>query len=233
MRYVKYLVVSETEANSLEQMLDKAVPGTKKDAAEFDKEVVFADGRRMAIQVIGCGEEEPAWSQGVLFSKEGNEIGCTEPCESFLGEWTVEADHTYCAVVTTPSELRQCGIWPGWYNDAVQAFRLIGELEAAGLLSAEVYEQLAEATDLPTHLLESLVDWLRGRWDYLRQVDAGTLEPKSAYELTRQTAARADWDEDMQLAAVCEFIDQCGLADQLDGYLPGRAGFSPKVVPLS
>jgi len=44
----------------------------------------------MAIQVITSEEpDEPAWTQGVLFDENGNELGCTGAGESFIGEYVV------------------------------------------------------------------------------------------------------------------------------------------------
>lgn len=54
----------------------------------FDREAVFADGHRMAIQVVSS-PDEPAWTQGVLFDANGAELGCTDVGESFLGEYSV------------------------------------------------------------------------------------------------------------------------------------------------
>jgi len=55
----------------------------------FDKEYTFDDGMRMAIQVCPSTDpsEESCWTQGVLFDPAGNECGCTDCGESFLGEY--------------------------------------------------------------------------------------------------------------------------------------------------
>lgn len=57
----------------------------------FDREIVFEDGCRMAIQVIASEtpNKEAAWTQGILFTPEGREIGCTDVGETFLGEYQV------------------------------------------------------------------------------------------------------------------------------------------------
>jgi len=60
----------------------------------FDEEVAFPGGLRFAVQV--CATTDPAteecWTQGVLFTAEGHEIGCTEVGESLLGEFTLDHD---------------------------------------------------------------------------------------------------------------------------------------------
>lgn len=57
----------------------------------FDQEMVFSNGIRMAIQVIASEEpnEESCWTQGVLFDQIGNELGCTNVGETFLGEYCI------------------------------------------------------------------------------------------------------------------------------------------------
>jgi len=68
----------------------------------FDEEFVFDDGNRMAVQVVASvePENEPCWTQGVLFDAAGNELGTTDVGESFLGEYTVSHDgNDYTVVV--------------------------------------------------------------------------------------------------------------------------------------
>ena len=66
-------------------------PDVARDTAIFDKEHVFPDGTRMAIQVCSTPQPdlEPCWTQGVLFSPTGEELGCTEVGETFAGEYYV------------------------------------------------------------------------------------------------------------------------------------------------
>jgi hypothetical protein len=73
----------------------------------FDEEVVFDDGKRMAIQVCACDKDPndnvapPAWTQGVLFDPDGNELGCTEVGEYFDGDYCVYLDDVeYCVTVS-------------------------------------------------------------------------------------------------------------------------------------
>ena len=64
----------------------------------FDEEVHFLDKYFMVVQVIASEEpdEEPCWTQGVLFNEQGRERGFTEPGEEFLGEYQVG---NYCVKV--------------------------------------------------------------------------------------------------------------------------------------
>lgn len=82
------------QALHLEWICKELDSGVKGDGVEFDQEVVFENGMRMAIQVCASGNptEESCWTQGVLFDQHGNERGCTDVGESFLGEYCVECD---------------------------------------------------------------------------------------------------------------------------------------------
>jgi hypothetical protein len=73
----------------------------------FDQEVLFDDGMRVAIQVIESQSDiqedfaEPAWTQGVLFTPEGQEISCTEVQESLTGVYHCpDGDDVYIVTVT-------------------------------------------------------------------------------------------------------------------------------------
>lgn len=72
------------------EQLCRVPPGACREV-EFDEEVRFPDGRRMAVQVCGTlsPATEPCWTQGVVFSPEGHELGCTDVGESFAGEYDV------------------------------------------------------------------------------------------------------------------------------------------------
>jgi hypothetical protein len=64
----------------------------------FDEGVVFEDNLYMIIQVVASETPsmEECWTQGVLFSKEGHEIGATDVGESFAGEYHVwDGDKEY------------------------------------------------------------------------------------------------------------------------------------------
>lgn len=93
-RISKTLVVERNLGDEMERIVRDIEPDTAKDGVEFDKEVTFCNGMRMAIQVCGPGnpKEESCWTQGVLFGPQGNELGCTDVGESFLGEYCITFD---------------------------------------------------------------------------------------------------------------------------------------------
>jgi hypothetical protein len=68
----------------------------------FDRESVFDNGYRMAIQVVVPydTDDEPCWSQGVLFDKDGNELGCTDVGDQLSGDYVVwHGDDRYAVSV--------------------------------------------------------------------------------------------------------------------------------------
>lgn len=86
----------------LERLCEGPAADCRRDECVFDREAVFLDGRRMAVQVIAPGEPEEygCWTQGVLFDADGAELGCTEPGDTFAGEYCVDCDGvTYTATV--------------------------------------------------------------------------------------------------------------------------------------
>lgn len=96
MKYTQTLKVNRVIAEQLERDCQEP-PGLSdvgRDEPLFDEEVVFSNGHRMAIQVIASNEpdEESCWTQGVVFDERGNELGCTDVGESFLGEYHVPVD---------------------------------------------------------------------------------------------------------------------------------------------
>lgn len=96
-----------TLGRELERLCREADSSAKKDAPEFDEEVTFPDGRRVAIQVVGPLDpaREPCWTQGVLFGKDGTELDCTDVGDSFEGEYYLShGDTAYLVeVVITPT----------------------------------------------------------------------------------------------------------------------------------
>lgn len=91
MKFQKSLKVPVEVAEQMEALVATPNDELDRDEAVFDREVMFDDGKRMVIQVVAPNEpeEESCWTQGVLFSPEGNELGVTDVGESFLGEYSV------------------------------------------------------------------------------------------------------------------------------------------------
>jgi hypothetical protein len=92
MRYEQTMQVKASYGNLIEQACRVPLADCARDEILFDLEVVFVNDNRMAVQVIASGNaEETAWTQGVVFSDVGEELGCTDVGESFAGEYHVAA----------------------------------------------------------------------------------------------------------------------------------------------
>lgn len=51
--------------------------------------VRFPDGREMDIKCCGC-QDDSSWTEAVLFDMHGNELACTEVCDTFVDLWELE-----------------------------------------------------------------------------------------------------------------------------------------------
>lgn len=104
MRYEEQMLVDSDVASQMQMYCEESFSDYKKDGVEWDKEVTFSNGFRMAVQVCGPNDVglEPCWTQGVLFDPNGNEVGCTPPGDDFLGEYMVwDNDDEYVANVVS------------------------------------------------------------------------------------------------------------------------------------
>ena len=56
--------------------------------------LLFENGFSMDVKCCGVqyepGEKNAAWTEAVLFNKEGNEVNCSEIGEEYFGEWALE-----------------------------------------------------------------------------------------------------------------------------------------------
>jgi hypothetical protein len=88
------MILPNDTLEKLEELCRGPATGCGRDETIFDREVTFDDGCRMAIQVVAPNEPETesCWTQGVLFSPSGVELGCTEPSDSVGGQYRVETD---------------------------------------------------------------------------------------------------------------------------------------------
>ena len=103
----EFLHVSKETADDMNRILNETDSKLVKDSVQFDHEVVFDNGFRMAIQVVSGlnPATELCWTQGVLFDEVGNELNFTEVGESFLGEYICDYDGiTYEAIVEIAQE---------------------------------------------------------------------------------------------------------------------------------
>lgn len=157
MRYKWILNVPADQAAEMERICREPDASVEGDGVEFDEEVVFEDGMRMAIQVCASGNpaEESCWTQGVLFDQHGNEAGCTDVGESFLGEYCIASgEHEYVVVVQVsdvPSQADLQHIY-GILDDAVMYLR------GAHVAPGDESTALAESVEIAVRRLRTFTD---------------------------------------------------------------------------
>lgn len=61
---------------------------------------VFDDGMQADVKCCGC-QDEPSWTEMVLFNERGGEVCCTEPSDMFDGRWTLTDSATGDEYVVT------------------------------------------------------------------------------------------------------------------------------------
>lgn len=100
--YREVYKISPREASIIDDYLN-----TSKDDEYFSENetithtVHFPDGCQMDIKCCGV-DNGPAFTEAVLFDKNGGQLAFTEPEEDYLGTWTLEHNGvTYIAVVET------------------------------------------------------------------------------------------------------------------------------------
>ena len=113
MKYTKMLKVSKEDADRINRYLN-VPPENESDCLGLNETITFTvdfgDGIEMDIKCCGVkfreGESNLSWTEAVLFNK-GSEVACSEPGESFLGEWVLEyGGNQYCATVEVAEDSR-------------------------------------------------------------------------------------------------------------------------------
>lgn len=104
--YCADMLVPRAIYDEMERIVARPSVDVRRDGREYDEEVVFADGMRVAIQVCGPGDvdAESCWTQGVLYSPEGAELGFTPPGDQFGGAYHLEYGGTEYIVVVARSD---------------------------------------------------------------------------------------------------------------------------------
>ena len=109
MTFEKTLLIPSRMVQQLKKLIEGPAEDCGRDEVIFDEEVIFDDGVRMAIQVCAPNEVETegCWVQGVLFTSDGHELGCTGADDSILGEYNIECDNNeyVCHVIEQVNEI--------------------------------------------------------------------------------------------------------------------------------
>lgn len=98
--FTETITISRKEADRIEKYLNVEPQDEDECFGEdeiIDHEVTFEDGTRMAVQCCGVQYDEHAsnlaWTQAVLFDKNGHELTCSEVGEDYTGEWKLDYDN--------------------------------------------------------------------------------------------------------------------------------------------
>lgn len=89
-KFKQSLIVDKKRAERIKESLDWK-EGDVQDShlgedETFTETAVFGNGLEMDIKCCGTQEGE-AWTEAVLFTKEGIGVAVSEPSDDFFGEW--------------------------------------------------------------------------------------------------------------------------------------------------
>lgn len=97
MTYESVLAIPAKEAKIIQRYTD-VEPTSEEECLGEDNtisySVPFKNGYEMDIKCCGVQYEEggtnTAWTEAVLFNKQGSEVCCSEPSDSLFGKWELE-----------------------------------------------------------------------------------------------------------------------------------------------
>lgn len=108
-KYRETIVISNELDKKIRKWLNN--PETPEETLHEDETVTitagFPNGVQMDIKCCGVqfneDEDNSAWTEAVLFAPDGYEISCSEPADTFTGEWICEdgAGNIYTVIVKT------------------------------------------------------------------------------------------------------------------------------------
>lgn len=90
LEYCQKITISKAEGDIIRGYLNAQSEDAYQDEDEtIINTVYFPDGMSMDIKCCGC-QDEPSWTEAVLFDQNGNEVACTEVCDEYDGTWELE-----------------------------------------------------------------------------------------------------------------------------------------------
>jgi hypothetical protein len=93
MNFNANITVPTNIASQLEAFCHTPPLDCGRDEILFDQEVTFSDGIRAVVQVVAPNspeDGETAWTQCVLYDKNGRELSVSEPGESLIGPFHMD-----------------------------------------------------------------------------------------------------------------------------------------------
>lgn len=93
MDYTATITISKSRSEFLKKAL--AEEGHMGREEVYAESASFLDGLYVVdVKCVGCGDDEPAWTEAVLFKRnaEGlySEVCCTDVADEFLGDWELD-----------------------------------------------------------------------------------------------------------------------------------------------
>ena len=110
--YEEKIVISNDEAKKINYFLHH-IPANKEECMGEDETIVhtatFENGYQLDVKCCGVqyheGEVNTAWSETVLFDKNGCEVFCSEVSDAYFGDWQIDHnDDIYFVRVMTEDE---------------------------------------------------------------------------------------------------------------------------------
>lgn len=90
MEYTKTILITQRRSMFIMSCLTEKILEEDETVRE---EATFDDGLVMEVKCCGS-QEEPAWTEAVLFAKSDKgayvEVACSDASDEFLGEWELE-----------------------------------------------------------------------------------------------------------------------------------------------
>lgn len=98
--FVKRLRISQREAETVNGYLHaKKAEQFQSGNHTISHTVVFPDGKQMDVKCCGA-QDEPSWTEAVLFDQNGCELCCSEVSDRYDGIWELEyQNRRYVAIV--------------------------------------------------------------------------------------------------------------------------------------
>jgi hypothetical protein len=99
-----HVAIPSDAAKKVQKAIGGKVKGLSRDSVYFERIELFDDGCCMAVQAVVDMQGTSCWMQGVLFSPNGGELGCTDPRGDLTGKYAVDVTrddgvHRYVATV--------------------------------------------------------------------------------------------------------------------------------------
>lgn len=100
--YCEGVIISKEESAIIDGYLNAQTEDEYQgEGSTISRSVIFPDGKWMDVKCCGC-QDEPSWTEAVLFDQHGREVACSEVSDEFEGTWDLKHDGIlYTAIMKT------------------------------------------------------------------------------------------------------------------------------------